>query len=71
MGKLDQTLDLAFVIPLARSTKSPVCSRITAKIRHGRPDLRSFAPAGGEAILEEIVAWQGREGTGPLPGAIT
>ena len=25
----------------------PVCSRIAAKIRHDKPELRSFAPAGG------------------------
>ena len=28
--------------------ENPVCSRIAAKIRHDEPDLRSFAPAGGE-----------------------
>ncbi|MEM9627501.1 MAG: hypothetical protein AAGA21_14785 [Pseudomonadota bacterium] len=29
----------------------PVCSRITAKIRHAKPDLRPCRPAGGERPL--------------------
>jgi hypothetical protein len=33
----------------------PACSRIAAKIRHDKPDLRSFAPAGGETgALDQI-----------------
>ena len=37
---------------MATDGVDPVCSRIAAKIRHGGPDLRREAHAGGEAILK-------------------
>ena len=33
----------------------PVCSRIAAKIRHGGPDLRGLASAGGEAFTTVLL----------------
>ena len=32
----------------------PSYSHIAAKIRHDKPDLRTFAPAGGEAVVDDM-----------------
>ena len=52
----------------AQPVAIPVCGRIAAKIRHAKPDLRPFRPAGGEVLgrlkaawKEEFERWQQRD----------